>query len=163
MMRDIPGNRCSENTSGLMKIAAARAAATCQKTLAFTALDGARHGRLFVAVQILVQRFAPFLFKKLAKFCGGRIAFSEVLAVLLPQRAYERVAAFLTNRAVLVAMATIESVFFFSHGKYSTEKSPVMITLPCTLRKWVSKKRVAGGRVGDAEGAVRGNAGACGK
>src|SRR5208337_2859849 len=128
-----------------------------------TALDSVRYGRLFVAVQILVQRFAPFLFKKLAKFCGGRIAFSEVLAVLLPQRAYERVAAFLTDRAVLVAMATIESVFFFSHGKYSTEKSPVMITLPCTLRKWVSKKRVAGGRVGDAEGAVRGNAGACGK
>ena|SRR5271166_977363 len=128
-----------------------------------TALDSVRYGRLFVAVQILVQRFAPFLFKKLAKFCGGRIAFSEVLAVLLPQRAYERVAAFLTDRAVLVAMATIESVFFFSHGKYSTEKSPVMITLPCTLRKWVSNKRVAGGRVGDAEGAVRGNAGACGK
>ena len=66
------------------------------------ALDSARYGRLFVAVQILVQRFAPFLFKKLAKFCGGRIAFSEVLAVLLPQRAYERVAAFLTDRAVLV-------------------------------------------------------------
>ena len=105
------------------KIAVARAAATCQKTLAFTALDGARYARLFVAVQILVQRCAPFLFKKLAKFCGGRIAFSEVLAVLLPQRAYERVAAFLPDRAVLVAMATIESVFFFSHGKYSTEKS----------------------------------------
>ena len=116
------------------------------------ALDSARYGRLFVAVQILVQRFAPFLFKKLAKFCGGRIAFSEVLAVLLPQRAYERVAAFLTDRAVLVAMATIESVFFFSHGKYSTEKSPVMITLPCTMRKWLSKKYVAHG---DAEGAVR--------
>src|SRR5271166_1609588 len=121
-----------------------------------TALDSVRYGRLFVAVQILVQRFAPFLFKKLAKFCGGRIAFSEVLAVLLPQRAYERVAAFLPDRAVLVAMATIESVFFFSHGKYSTEKSPAMIALPCTLRKWISKKYVADG---GAESAVRGNAG----
>jgi len=54
-------------------------------------------------------------------------------------------------------MAAVESLF--SHGKNSTRKTAVMITLPCTMRKWVSKKRVGGGRVGDAEGAVRGECG----